>query len=76
MRTITSDDGQTWDVAIHQASYGMHYLLFAARGSDEMRQSLIGASTQIEAERELVELTDDDLKSLLMELDPVDPTAA
>lgn len=76
MRTIMSHDGRTWDVAIHQASYGMHYLLFAARGSDEMCQSLIAASTQIEAERELDELSDDDLKSLLAGLDPVDPTAA
>jgi len=76
MRTITSDDGRTWDVAIHQASYGMHYLLFAARGSDEMRQSLIAASTQIEAERELDGLSDKYLQSLLKELHPVDPTAA
>jgi len=76
MRKITSDDGRVWDVAIHQASYGMHYLLFAARDGEQMRQSLIAASTQIEAEQELAGLAEDDLKSLLAELGPVDPTAA
>jgi len=76
MRRIESDDGQTWDVAVHQASYGAHYLLFAARGTEEMRQSLMAAQTQIDAERELAGLTDEYLKSLLMELEPTDPTAA
>lgn len=69
MRTITSEDGRTWDVAVQQASYGAHYLLFAARGSDEIRQALMTASTHIGAERELAELTDEALVSRLMELD-------
>jgi len=76
MRTIKSEDGQTWDVAVHQASYGAHYLLFAARGTEEMRQSMMAAQTHIDAEQELAGLTDEHLRSLLMELDPTDPTAA
>ena len=73
MRTITSEDGQTWDVAVQQASYGAHYLLFAARGTDEIRQALMTASTRIGAERELAELSDEALISRLMELDASDP---
>lgn len=73
MRTITSEDGQTWDVAVQQASYGAHYLLFAARGTDEIRQALMSASTRIGAERELAELTDEVLKARLMGLDASEP---
>jgi len=73
MRTITSDDGRLWDVAVQQASYGAHYLLFAARGSDEIRQALMAASTQIDAERELAELSDEALISRLSELAPSQP---
>lgn len=73
MRTITGDDGQVWDVAVQQASYGAHYLLFAARGSDEIRQSPMSASTQIGAERELADLSNDELKSTLQGLQPSDP---
>jgi hypothetical protein len=73
MRTITSDDGQLWDVAVQQASYGAHYLLFAARGSDEIRQALMAASTHIEAERELARLSDQDLVTRLSELVPSTP---
>lgn len=70
MRTITSDDGRLWDVAVQPASYGAHYLLFAARGSEELRQALMSAANQIEAERELAELSDAQLKSRLATLEP------
>lgn len=73
MRTIQSDDGQTWDVAVQQASYGAHYLMFAARGNEEIRQALMVAATHIDAERELAELSDDDLKARLAGLDPSEP---
>lgn len=73
MRTITSEDGQTWDVAVQQASYGAHYLMFAARGNEEIRQALMVASTHIDAERELAELSDDDLRTRLSELEPSQP---
>lgn len=73
MRTITSDDGQLWDVAVQQASYGAHYLLFAARGNGEVRHALMAASTQIDAERELALLSDDELKVRLAELEASNP---
>ncbi|HSH43962.1 MAG TPA: hypothetical protein VK973_17700 [Arenicellales bacterium] len=76
MRTITSEDGQLWDVAVQQASYGAHYLLFAARGSDEIRQALMAASTHIDAERELAGFSDEQLLSRLSELQPSDPNQA
>ena len=73
MRTFKGNDGRVWDVAVQQASYGAHYLLFAARGSDEIRQALMAASTHIDAERELAGLSDEDLKSRLSGLRPSDP---
>lgn len=73
MRTITSEDGQTWDVAVQDASYGAHYLMFAARGSGEIRQALMTASTRIGAERELAELSDEALEARVMELDASQP---
>lgn len=73
MRTITGKDGRTWDVAVQQASYGAHYLMFAARGSDEIRQALMAAATHIDAERELAAFSDDDLKTRLTELEPSEP---
>jgi len=73
MRTITSGDGQLWDVAVQQASYGAHYLMFAARGSEEIRQALMAASTHIDAERELSDLSDEDLIHRLSELEPSQP---
>jgi hypothetical protein len=73
MRTITGEDGRTWDVAVQQASYGAHYLMFAARGSDEIRQALMTASTHIDAEIELADLSDSDLKTRLTELEPSEP---
>lgn len=73
MRTITGEDGRTWDVAVQQASYGAHYLMFAARGSDEIRQVLMTASTHIDAEIELAGLSDSDLKTRLTELEPSEP---
>jgi len=76
MRTITSDDGQLWDVTVQQASYGAHYLLFAARGSDEIRQALMAASTHIDAERELAGFSDEQLITRLSELEPSDPNEA
>lgn len=76
MRTITSEDGQLWDVAVQQASYGAHYLMFAARGSEEIRQALMAASTHIDAERELSELSDEDLVTRLAELAPSRPGEA
>jgi len=76
MRTITSEDGQLWDVAVQQASYGAHYLMFAARGSEEIRQALMAASTHIDAERELSELSDEDLVKRLSELAPSRPGEA
>ena len=73
MRTINSEDGETWDVAVQQASYGAHYLLFAARGSNEVRRTLMSASSHIDAERELSGLSDAQLRGTLRELEPSDP---
>jgi hypothetical protein len=65
MRTIEDDSGCVWDVAVAAASYGMHYLVFAARGHHDIRQIPMSASTQLDAEQELAALTDEELHTRL-----------
>ena len=65
MRTIQDENGHIWDVAVAAASYGMHYLVFAARGEHDIRQTPMIASTLFDAERELAALTDEELRTQL-----------
>jgi hypothetical protein len=61
MRTIEDESGRVWDVAVAAASYGMHYLVFAARAQHDIRQAPMTASTLFDAEQELAALTEEEL---------------
>jgi hypothetical protein len=65
VRTITDKSGRVWDVAVVAASYGTHYLVFAARGEHDIRQVPMTASTQFDAEQELAALTEEGLHTRL-----------
>ena len=65
MRTIEDERRCVWDVAVVAASYGMHYLVFAARGRHDIRQLPMTASTQFDAEQELAALTEEELYARL-----------
>lgn len=67
MRTIEDGNGCLWDVAVAAASYGMHYLVFAARAQHDIRQTPMTASTLFDAERELAALTTADLCARLVQ---------
>lgn len=70
MRTIEDENGRVWDVAVAAASYGMHYLVFAARAQHDIRQTPMTASTQLDAERELAALTEEELRVSLASATP------
>jgi hypothetical protein len=70
VRTIKDEDGRIWDVAVAAASYGMHYLVFAARGEHDIRQITMTASTLLDAERELAALTEEALHTCLHRATP------
>lgn len=72
MRTIEDENGHIWDVAVAAASYGMHYLVFAARGEHDIRQVPMTASTLFDAEEELAALTENDLHTRLAKAEPRD----
>lgn len=72
MRRIEDESGCVWDVAVAAASYGMHYLVFAARGHHDIRQILMTASTQFDAEQELAALTEEELHTRLASAAPRD----
>ncbi len=70
MRTIGDTNGRLWDVAVAQASYGAHYLVFAARAGGELRKSALVAANSIDAEQELARLSDSDLRGRLAQAEP------
>lgn len=72
MRTIEDKNGRVWDVAVTAASYGMHYLVFAARAQHDIRQTPMTASTLFDAERELAALTEEELRASLASAIPRD----
>lgn len=71
MRTIEDGNGCLWDVAVAAASYGMHYLVFAARAQHDIRQTPMTASTLFDAERELAALTEQQLNTQLANATPL-----
>lgn len=48
-----------------QESYGMHRLLFAVRGGDEMRAHELEVEGRFDAEQLLLRLGEEDLRALL-----------
>jgi len=72
VRTIEDKNGRVWDVAVTAASYGMHYLVFAARAQHDIRQTPMTASTLFDAERELAALTEEELRASLASAIPRD----
>ncbi len=62
MRTFNDDTGRLWEVAVGRASYGTQVLIFSRREGYEIRQVLMDANSPLDAENELSELGDDDLR--------------
>lgn len=65
MRVFSDETGRLWEVAVGRASYGTQVLIFSRRGGHELRQVLMDANSPLDAESELSELADDELRSCL-----------
>jgi hypothetical protein len=72
MRRHTDAQGHAWDVVVGRESFGALYALFVPAGSNpgEMRQALLGADSQAEADAELDALSSEELNELLRESEP------
>lgn len=74
MRSFTDPDGQPWDAALLDASYGNILLIFSQPRGQDIRQQLLGAENMAEAETLLANYSDADLRELLANAQAWDPT--
>jgi len=67
MRRHIDPDGRPWDVIIGRESFGALYALFipAAGNTGAVRQSLLRADSQADAEAELAGMEESDMNDLL-----------
>lgn len=77
MRTFDDGQGQHWQAALLEASYGHIMLLFSPlAGGGEVRQKLLDADHLAEAEQWLPTLDDEALRALLAQASPWDPATS
>ncbi len=62
MRSFHDEAGRLWDVTVGRASYGAHVLIFAQRGGREIRQTPMDANSALDAQNELGDMAEDDLR--------------
>lgn len=72
MRAFKDDQGERWQAALMQGSYGHILLLFSPMSRSEARQILMDANYMAEAGERLAQLTDDQLRALLKDSQPWD----
>lgn len=72
MRRHTDAEGRAWDVLVGRESFGAMYALFVpAEGNPgDVRQALLSAASQAEADAELDALSTGELNELLRESEP------
>jgi len=75
MRSFDAPDGQRWQAALLEASYGQVLLIFSADRSGELRQHPMPAEHLAEATGELAALDDAALATLLAQAAPWQPGA-
>lgn len=74
MRCFDDAQGRQWDAALLDASYGNILLIFSARQGQDIRQQLLGAENQAQADAQLAAFSDDELRTQLDLAQPWDPT--
>ena len=72
MREFTDALGSRWNVVIGRESFGTFVLLFDRRDAPETRRLVVAPETVAAAERELEELTDEELQARLTQAEPWD----
>jgi hypothetical protein len=68
MRRFLARDGSEWEAAVGRESWGTFVLLFT--GPTGPRKSLLASETQLEAQRELEEYSEDTLRERLARSEP------
>lgn len=76
MRTFDDPQGQAWQAALLDASYGNISLIFSPLKGSDIRQQEMPADNMEEAQAQFAALSDDELRSLLAEAQPWNPGAA
>ena len=66
MRTFRDETGREWQATVGRASYGTQVLIFSRRDGHEIRQTLMSANSPLDAQNELSELRDEELRKRLV----------
>ena len=62
MRSFHDQSGRLWDVTVGRASYGSHVLIFSRREGREIRQTPMDAGSPLDAQGELADMPEDELR--------------
>lgn len=65
MRSFTDAEGRAWDAMVGRESWGGSVLLFSPRAGRDVRVAPLAAETTREAEQELAELSEAELRERL-----------
>ncbi len=76
MLSITDEQGIRWDVVVGKESFGAMVFLFSRADSDIVLRHAVSASSRLEAERSLRDVSLDDLRSLLRDAATWTPSTA
>jgi len=72
MHSFEDEHGQTWQVAVLDASYGSVMLIFSRLGSTDLLQGDLFAADVAEAREMLAAMDEAELRSRLAKATPVD----
>jgi hypothetical protein len=70
MRRFQADNGALWDAIVGHESWGTFVVLFTPVAGGPARKSVLAQESAIEAETELGEKSDDDLRIMLADSSP------
>lgn len=70
MRRFQAADGALWDALVGHESWGTFVVLFTPVAGGPARKSVLAQESAIEAETELGEKSDDDLRTMLADSSP------
>ena len=73
MRSFDTPDGQRWQAALLEASYGQVLLIFSTDAAGDLRQHSMPAEHLAEATEQLAALDDAGLAALLTQAAPWQP---
>ncbi len=75
MRSFEDSQGQTWQAALLDASYGVVLLIFSPMHAGELRRYAMPSENLAHAQRELAAMELEGLQQLLVGAEPWDPAS-